>query len=288
VLHVTNGDATRAVLSQAVEGEILPWRDVLHEGPVRAGLTLEELSTERSAFIAEAGWGEAAAVAASFRERDDRLKAAGDEDEIVLWFEHDLYDQLQLIQLLDWFAHHPVRRLTLVCEPEYLASLPRSRAAQMFAARKPVTARQLDLAEAAWLAFRSPHPAPLVEVLGADTRPLPFLHAALVRHLQEFPWLGDGLSRTERAIVEALRDGAQEFGAIFQRTREDPAFMGDTVLRWHLTRLEIEGWIARRDTTWELDPRPRERKGERWLGGVLVQPSSPWRWDERGATLSGI
>jgi hypothetical protein len=161
------------------------------------------------------------------------------------------------------------------------------RAAQLFAGRKPVTPRQLDVAEAAWLAFRSPHPAPLLEVLGQDTSPLPFLRAALVRHLQEFPWTTDGLSRTERAIFDALRDGPQKFAAIFQRTREEPAFMGDAVLRWHLTRLEVEGWIRQRDGAWELGKRG-DRRLERWLGGVLVQPSSPWRWDEAAQTLTGI
>ena len=56
MLHLTNGDCAVAVISQAVSGAFLPWRDVLHEGPVRAGLSLEQLSAERARFIAEAGW----------------------------------------------------------------------------------------------------------------------------------------------------------------------------------------------------------------------------------------
>ena len=57
MLHVTNGDVAAGVLRAAgMEGDILPWRDVLHEGPVRADLPLEELSKLRARFIAEAGW----------------------------------------------------------------------------------------------------------------------------------------------------------------------------------------------------------------------------------------
>jgi hypothetical protein len=279
VRHLTNGDLAAAVIRQVAPGEVIPWRDVLHEGPVRAGLTLDELSTERAAFITEAGWGRA-----SFAERDAALRASGGEDEVVLWFEHDLYDQLQLIQLLDWFAAHPVARLSLVCEAEYLGLMPPARAAQLFERRKPVTPRQLDVAEAAWLAFRSPHPAPLVEVLGQNTSPLPFLRGALIRHLQEFPWTTDGLSRTERRILDALRDGPQKFAAIFRRTREEPAFMGDPVLRWHLTRLELEGWVQQRDGVWQLGRRG-DRRLERWLGGVLARPDSPWRWDPGAGSL---
>ena len=34
-------------------------------------------------------------------------------EEVVLWFEHDLYDQLQLIQLLDWFSHQEMGKIRL-------------------------------------------------------------------------------------------------------------------------------------------------------------------------------
>lgn len=51
-------------------GSFLPWRDVLHEGPVRAGLALEELSRERAAFIAEAGWGRRQEVLKQFQARE--------------------------------------------------------------------------------------------------------------------------------------------------------------------------------------------------------------------------
>jgi hypothetical protein len=276
VLHITNGDLAAAVLAGRNAGEVLPWRDVLHEGPVRAGLSLDELSTERAGFIANAGWGALDDVLASFRSRDERLKRS--DDEVVLWFEHDLYDQLQLIQVLDWFATHPVKRLALVCEAEYLGPMPVARAMELFQVRKPVTARQLEIAEAAWLAFRSPHPAPLVEVLSQDLEPLPFLRAALIRHLEEFPWVEDGLSRTERSILDALSEGPIAFERVFERTREDPAFMGDVVLRWHLERLQAEGWIRQGGSTWESGARSARRL-ERWLGGVLVRPDSPWRWD---------
>ena len=43
-LNITNGDSAAATLSEAgVEGKIISWRDVLHEGPVDSSLSLEEL-----------------------------------------------------------------------------------------------------------------------------------------------------------------------------------------------------------------------------------------------------
>ena len=39
MLFITNGDfAAGRIAASGLTGEILPWRDVLHEGPVPAGL----------------------------------------------------------------------------------------------------------------------------------------------------------------------------------------------------------------------------------------------------------
>jgi len=280
VLHITNGDHAVAVLQTAgIAGEILPWRDVLHEGPVRVRLTLDELSRERAAFIASAGWAPLPDVERGFRERDAKLWEAAGEDEVVLWFEHDLYDQLQLIQLLDWFAAHPGPALSLVCEAEYLGRMAAARAVELFRRRRPVTARQLEVGEAAWLAFRSPHPAPIEEVLAQDLASLPFLAAALRRHLEEFPWTSDGLSRLERAILDALRPAPLPFGRVFVATQEDPVFLGDAVLLWHLERMAKEGLVRKASDQWAFHSVTRSIRVPRWLGGVLVDETSRWRWD---------
>ena len=62
-LNITNGDSAAGTLSEAgVEGKIISWRDVLHEGPVDSSLSLEELSKRRARFIAEQGWDDFAHV----------------------------------------------------------------------------------------------------------------------------------------------------------------------------------------------------------------------------------
>ena len=240
MIHITNGDCAVAVLRAAgMRGEILPWRDLLHEGPVRADLSLEDLSAERARFIADAGWGPLAEVSKSFEERDKAFRRAGEHDEIVLWFEHDLYDQLQLIQVLDGL--YGQARVSLVCEAEYLGMMAPERAAELFALRSPVTKRHYNEARSAWNAFRSPDPMSIATEF--DT--LPFLGAALVRLLEEYPWTTDGLSRLQRHLD----------------AREEPVFLGDAVREW-LRKRRAEGrWLPR------------------WLGGVLVTADSPWRWN---------
>ncbi|CAA9548064.1 MAG: hypothetical protein AVDCRST_MAG88-559, partial [uncultured Thermomicrobiales bacterium] len=220
MLHITNGDATVGKLRQAgLPGTILPWRDVLHEGPVPAGLSLDALSRVRARFIADQGWGAHDEVLAGFAERDATLARFGEHEEVVLWFEHDLYDQLQLIQILDWLAARDLgaTRLSLICIDRFpgvanfkgLGQLAPADLASLYPGRRAITAAELGIGRAAWAAFRSPTPTAIESVAAGDTTPLPFLGAALRRHLEQFPAVRSGLSRTERQILEVITAGAQ-------------------------------------------------------------------------------
>jgi len=270
------------VLSQAVTGAFLPWRDVLHEGPVRAGLALEELSRERAAFIAEAGWGRRQEVLQEFQARDAEFRRAGRHDEIVLWFEHDLYDQLQLIQVLDGLAELRGPPVSLVCEAEYLGTMAPERAAERFALRNPVTRRHFQEAQEAWAAFRSPDPC---RIDAAKPRALPFLGAALRRHLQEFPWTTDRLSLLERRVLRALEGGPLSFAPLFRAVEEEPAFLGDAVLAWHLERLRRERLVECRGEEWALSGKSRSLRVPRWLGGHQVRDAT-LRWDPASGRLA--
>jgi hypothetical protein len=55
-LHVTNGDSAGNTLRQtALGGAMLPWQDVLHEGPVPAG-PRPELLQARAALPRSSSW----------------------------------------------------------------------------------------------------------------------------------------------------------------------------------------------------------------------------------------
>ncbi len=335
MLHVTNGDCAAEVIRQAgIGGEVLPWRDLLHDGPVPAGLPLEELSRVRARFIADQGWGAAGqdeamlaerdAVLREFGERDAALRGWTGHDETVLWFEHDLYDQLQLLQVLDALGDDAGEdaRLSLVCEAEYLGMVTTGRARELFERRKPVTWEQLALGRRAWEAFRAPDPTQVERLLAEDAGALSFLAAALRRHLEQFPSTRDGLSRSERQALEAIGAGAATVAEAYTAShqgREDPVWLGDATFVWYLERLcrvphplvELEGggaveshgedptaeaeMIKRRVTLTEAGrdvlagraDHVRLNGIDRWLGGVHLQGrEAAWRWDADAGRLA--
>jgi hypothetical protein len=320
MLHITNGSAAASVIRAAgLSGTIVTWDDVLHEGPVPAALTLDELRPVRARFLADHGWTTFDAAERALAERDTALAGSVDEDEVVLWFEPDLYDQLQLLQILDWFAGQASApaRVTLIAPREYLGPMPPGRLASLFPARSPVTPAELDLARRAWAAFRSPHPTAVQEFLAGDLSALPFLAAALRRHLEEFPSARNGLSRSESQALEVLADGDRAVGDAFRlahHEREDPVFLGDVVFASYLARLR--GLVTFDDGTPVTPPAPDDRAywrrrlhltdlgrsvlagdrdwlalgaPERWLGGVqLGGGRDTWRWDSARGELRQI
>ncbi|MGZ3566212.1 MAG: DUF1835 domain-containing protein, partial [Gemmatimonadaceae bacterium] len=241
-LNITNGDSAAATLSEAgVEGKIISWRDVLHEGPVDSSLSLEELSKGRARFISEQGWDDFAHVSGNFAERDRVIRHLDYFDEVVLWFEDDLYDQLQLIQLLDFFGRGAARGKTLsvIVVDGYIPPLSRDEIKRLDKTRQRVTAEQLELAKRAWKAFGSADPTSISTLLDESTAALKYLASALRRHLEEFPSTVNGLSRSEGEALSAIQAGHTTPVAAFLEVarKQESIFLGDIIFYSYLERL---------------------------------------------------
>src|SRR6185503_7997206 len=129
-------------------------------------------------------------------QRDARLTAG--HERYLLWFEADLYDQLQLIQVLDALTAAGVapERIALVSAGEFpgvahfggLGELSAAALVGLFEQRVTLTAEAVALARAAWAAFRAPEPSGLAGLESARSPELRFLGEAIARLLQEYPW----------------------------------------------------------------------------------------------------
>jgi hypothetical protein len=314
VLHITNGDSVvHGFREAALRGDDLSWGDLLYEGPVSCA-TLDELSPIRARFLADVGWEGYDEALARFSARNQTLKSFPKYDEVVLWFEHDLTDQLQLIQLLHWFASQELNktRLSLISIDAFpgvtrffgLGQLTGNQLTELFPQRRPVTEHQLSLAHDAWEAFCAPEPVALLNLIARDLSVLGFLKGALLRLLEEYPSLSNGLSRTERQILVAAALGRQRRMDIYQRSQEaeKAPFMGDWSVWLRLDRLAAGSAPALEQLAgncYQISDNGRsalesktdwiESRGgaDVWLGGVhLLGKTDLWRWDERNGKLS--
>jgi hypothetical protein len=321
MLHITNGDcAAQVMLDAELEGIVLPWRDILHEGPVPDGLDLSALREVRARFLASRQWADYDEAIRSMAGRDAVLEGFREHDETVLWFEHDLYDQLQLIQILDWFSRQELgnTRLSMVCRDEYLGNMNPKRIHELFPLRSDVTPTQLKLATRSWTAFRSEEPGKLQQLLSEDTSHLPFLKAALTRHLQQFPSVENGLSRSEQQGIQAIADGKRVIKDVYLSSHhgmEDPIFLGDSTFAEYLAELSdstsplvtletgapinravladsnfFDQSVVLTETGRRVlncdDDRVSLNGIDRWYGGIHLKGYTvEWRWDESNMTI---
>jgi len=297
-------------------GDVLVWADCLHAGPVPNGLSLEEMSRLRARFAADFLEGRSfEEVLAQFNARDEQLKSFKRFDEVTLWFGQGLDEQLRLLQILTWFAQRELgkTRLSLLCGPEHLTTEQ----------RREVFPDQLELAKRAWNAFCADKPLGLSELVREELSPLPFLRAALLRQLEQFPSTRDGLSRTEQQILQAVSEGPTTLGTAYRSSQiemEDAPFMEQPTFLYDIKRLcsgkpnlveFVDGpALADQDgppydnAVWErslqlTDIGRKILMGQadsvrlygidRWLGGVRLHgPHAAWRWDRRRAVIVAL
>jgi hypothetical protein len=316
MLHVRCGSDILDKLREAgLPGEMLWYADPVAQGPVPLTADVEELHRIRAGFIADASGVAAEDVLQDLRAAEAALGRAGEHEEVVLWFEHDLFDQAILIRLLDHFSRHPHPRLSLVTldrHPEVprfigLGNLNAGQLGALFPRRVPVTAAMLDVGRRAWAAWREPAPLDLERLADEDgTAALPYLVPAIRRHLAELPAVGDGLAETERLALEALAEGRHTARSLFVRYQERDAvpWLGDSMFYYVLRGL-AEGArpLLRAAGEWPTGANPAvnpelELTGtgasvlagrvdrvracgvDGWVGGVRVEGRDvAWRWD---------
>jgi len=230
-LIVTNGDAAVERLRAAqIAGHLVPWQDMLHDGPVPASQVLDDVSDARADFLSGALGLPLDSVRADFAHRDAQLDVHSAYSEVELWFEHDLYDQLQLIQLLHYFSHEPERMgLYLVQAGHYLGLMEQGEMQSLERGRAPVTALQMETGREAWAAFTAPTPTALAAFAAERHEALPYLVPALRRLLAELPAPRTGLSLTEQRILEQLVDGPRKVAHVFAavHSMDEAQFLAD-------------------------------------------------------------
>ncbi|SNY93669.1 hypothetical protein SAMN04515647_3981 [Cohaesibacter sp. ES.047] len=319
-LIITNGTSAADLLREAQIGDaILPWEDVLHEGPVPdADDTL--FAAIRSKALADGYVHTEASVMETFKNRFDILRAHQDFDRIDLWFEHDLYDQLQILQVLDMLSRFGRTNNVFITQaPTYLGMQKPDTISRFEELTLPVLDRMFAFASKAWHAYTSGGPE-AVNALRKEPIPgFPFMGHALLRALQELPG-SDGLSRTERQILYSLDRGVTRPGMLFAQVQnmEEAIFLGDLTFFQILSGLQycqrpaLTGLpqdfkariLSNSEQRKEFITSPlhitdfgkkalsghadflSENGLHRWWGGTELTTADHWRWEDDGELLS--
>lgn len=311
-LHVRCGSDIRDGLKQAgFIGDFLEFSDPFCQGPV-PDLPRDAFIETRAAFISGAYDLPGDAALERLRREYDALGRLGQYDHVVLWFEHDSYDQLILAFLMNAIATiQPETNIDVIS----VNHAPASEAIDRFIGlgqlsldgliwcwqnhRMPLRTDMLTFGTKVWKALRADDPRHLKTLAEQTTAPLPHMPAALKRHLAELPDPQTGLGLTQKLTLQIIKDhGPVTVGKVFghlMRSYDPLPYLGDLMF-WS----EIQWMMDCKDPLFTLsasDPKTNWAEhtitltstghetlagrrnfldnftGVRWVGGVRINPS---------------
>jgi len=251
-LHIRCGSDIQTTLQDCgFAGEYMEISNPFPQGRVPPFDPLDQFVTLRSDFIVKHY---AADIPPEYADRvknapheirlvDQRLRALPQEiKRIVLWFEHDPFDQLCFAYVLahlvnNHLGHCNIELIQVDRFPGvekfiglgYLSQHPENLIA-LWQQRISITPAMMAFGARCWHAFTADNPTELWQ-LSQGHSPLPLMQQAMQRMLKELPWTTNGLSLTEQLTLAIVsRDGPINMARAFHflNTESEPlSFLGD-------------------------------------------------------------
>jgi hypothetical protein len=303
MIHIHNGDIVVVNARRAnIPGRHVPFRESLIAGPVPAGLAQHDWIEERARFLAENYDGNLLRLRNELLDQEQVIDGARHEDEVVLWFEHDLFCLVHFIYLLVRLSKS--RRLTMVWCPRPLGAADEAELFNFYDSRAAVPPAMIRAASEAWKAYTADDATAMNPFISHDTPDFGFLRDGFRLQGSRFPSIRNGLGEVERRALEGIAAGATDFMTLFTRFDETPPRFGfgDGEFLRHLRRLatcavamititEVEGENPPK-ALFALTPAGQNvldgkvdfidlNNAGFWLGGAHLTREKLWRWDDQ-------
>ncbi|MDF2958557.1 MAG: DNA-directed polymerase subunit sigma [Paenibacillus sp.] len=246
MLHIVNGDSVAEKLRQGVvHGDILVWREIYPEGPVFLDPTEYANRSFRAQYLEKALGIPSKEYINISKNQEEILAGFHKYEEIVLWFEHDLFDQTMLCYLLYWFSQMTLgkTKLSLLCIGAYpgialfrgLGQLSVKQMKTLSGTWQSIGHEELALGKTVWEAYCSPDPTKLFQLLDdGHTAALPFAHNAFQLHLSRLPSTRNGLGIVEQTTLEMVQNGLNSPVDLFEQVGNTLHELGMGDLQyWH-------------------------------------------------------
>ena len=214
-LHITNGDIlTNKLNTLKLEGDIITWREMLCEGKTETSVGSESFWKTRFEFLnknykVSKSW----FIDKTLKEYRT-LCNHKQEDRIVLWFDFDLFDQINMLAVISWLkTHRPYAEISLVSsEVEKnsvniigLGQLDDEQLRKLYTNRTLLTQDDIEYADYVWQLYCSDNPIRLENLKDFDSFQFSHLSGAIEAHLMRFPTIRNGLNEVENNILRLAR-----------------------------------------------------------------------------------
>ena len=221
ILHILNGDsAIDSFKKSGVNGEYKVWREVLSEGPINYPFNSDEFWTERENYMSKTFQireGEYdGSIKTPFQKTFEEIHQY---QEICLWFEYDLFCQINMIALIGYLGQVAATnlQLSLVCSGEVegsdklygLGELSPEQFSIFFDSRLKIGTRETEYAQEVFESYCSDDAEGLYNYILMPFNEFKYLSPALEAHFKRFPFSDIGLNEIEQKIIEIINVGAK-------------------------------------------------------------------------------
>lgn len=213
ILHITNGDVTTNYLKELkFSGEFITWREMLCEGKTTSDVGSEDFWKNRFEFF-KTTYKVSKQKFIDYTVKEYRnLCNKKNQKEIVLWFEHDLFCQINMLALISWLKRYRKGyHISLVCSGKVgnskkmfsISELNEKQVNSHFKNRIELTQDDIEYADYIWQLYCSDSPLRLETVYKFNPMsPFQYLVSAIEAHLQRFPSIENGLNGIENTILK--------------------------------------------------------------------------------------
>ncbi len=211
-LHITNGDITTNILNNLnIEGEIITWREMLCEGRTTTDVGSEDFWKTRFDFL-NTSYKITKKTFIDFTLKEYRNLCKQNQDEIILWFDSDLFCQVNMIAVVSWLKRYRKgRKVTLVQSGKIdgnensigFSDLTKQKLTNLYKNRVELSKDDIEYADYIWQLYCSDSPLRLETVYKFNpSSPFIYLGDAIKAHLLRFPSIENGLNQVENRIIE--------------------------------------------------------------------------------------
>lgn len=217
ILHITNGDSTTDYLKKLnYSGNFITWREMLCEGKTTTDVGSESFWKNRFEYF-KSYYKVTKKNFIDFTLKEYRsLCNQKNTEEIVLWFEYDLFCQINMIAVISWLKRYRKGyHISLVCSGKIKGSkklkaiceLTENQINNHYKNRVTLTQDDIEYADYIWQLYCSDSPLRLETVYKFDPMsPFQYLASAIEAHLLRFPSLENGLSAVENNILKTAAE----------------------------------------------------------------------------------
>jgi hypothetical protein len=210
-LHITNGDSfTQRLKSLPFKGEIITWREMLCEGRTETNVGSESFWKTRFEFLHKNyNVSKSYFIEKTLKEYRS-LCNHKQQDEIILWFEYDLFCQINMIAVLSWLkTHRRDAQISLVCSGNEdgtdtlygLCDNDDEKLKTLYNKRVYLTQDDIEFADYVWQLYCSDNPIRLENMSDFEHYHFDYLSDAIKVHLKRFPSIKNGLNELENRIM---------------------------------------------------------------------------------------